>query len=520
MGFDFGIMNNRDLRRRKGSAEWSNRILILSLLGIAYLTLFPFKFDFTATFVFHRSPFLLQSSVKRVMYLDFFLNVLLFVPFGFGVSAQACKRGGNRWVSLLLALLAGAGVSYTVEVLQFYIPARDSGWEDVISNTMGSVAGFLLFELCGGAILEMMSKGEESLEGWHSQRRAALLLAVYFAACFGISVLLQNRTRLINWDPQCTLFVGNDASGQHPWDGQITLLQIWNRALPDKAIPELIGRQPADQESTGLLGSYDFTGSPPYRDRTNFLPELAWTPEQLPFTNARAPKLGAKSWLSTKLPVENLTQEIRKSNQFTVHIVCTPAAIQGVNGRIVSLSQSTENVNFHLRQEGPALVFYFRNPLSARGSMLAWYVRGVFQAGQARDIVAVYDGSDAFLYLDGIRVPQTYRLSPGASLMHSFYFIRPFDLDGCNIVFETLLFLPAGLLIGAAVMKWSGQKIFVGWMLALGWVLPAVLLEVLLAGMSGRRIWIGNIALSLVFGVAGILLINADRRFKNSPGAA
>src|SRR5579864_7305213 len=125
MGFDFGIMNIQDLPRRQARAEWSNRILILSLLGIAYLTLFPFRFDFAATFIFHRSPFLLQSSVKQVMYLDFFLNVLLFVPFGFGVSAQVCKRGGNRWDSLLLALLAGAGVSYTVEVLQFYIPARD-----------------------------------------------------------------------------------------------------------------------------------------------------------------------------------------------------------------------------------------------------------------------------------------------------------------------------------------------------------------------------------------------------------
>jgi hypothetical protein len=57
-------------------------------------------------------------------------------------------------------------------------------------------------------------------------------------------------------------------------------------------------------------------------------------------------------------------------------------------------------------------------------------------------------------------------------------------------------------------------------MLALGLVLPAVLLEVFLAGVSGRRIWVGNIVLSLVFGLAGILMINADRHFKNPPGGA
>jgi hypothetical protein len=54
------------------------------------------------------------------------------------------------------------------------------------------------------------------------------------------------------------------------------------------------------------------------------------------------------------------------------------------------------------------------------------------------------------------------------------------------------------------------------WMLALGWALPAVLLEIFLAAISGRRIWPGNIVLSLVFGIAGMLLINADRRFTNS----
>src|SRR5271169_2936060 len=108
-------MKTQDLPRQQACAEWSNRIVLLSLLGIAYLTLFPFRFDFTPTYIFQRYPFLLETSVKQPMYEDFFLNVLLFVPFGFGVTAQACKRGRNRWSSLFLALVAGAGVSYTVE---------------------------------------------------------------------------------------------------------------------------------------------------------------------------------------------------------------------------------------------------------------------------------------------------------------------------------------------------------------------------------------------------------------------
>jgi hypothetical protein len=404
--------------------------------------------------------------------------------------------------------------------MQFYIPARDSGWEDVISNTAGSVAGFFLFVLCGGAILEGLSNCENLFEGWLSPRRATLLLVSYFSVCFGISVLLQNETRLSNWDPQSILTVGNDAAGQNPWRGQIFLLQIWNRALPERVIRRVTHPESMDDASTGLLGSYDFKGSPPYQDQRNFLPPLGWTPEQPQFAGARASNLDARSWLRTKFPVENLTREIQKSSQFTVHIVCEPAATQDANGRIVSLSQSADNVNFHLRQEGQFLVFWFRNPLSEKRSILAWYVHGAFEAGKMRDIVASYDGSDAFIYLDGDRVPQMYRLSPGASLIHSFSFIRTSDLEGCVIVYETLIFLPAGLLIGATGEKWSRQKISGRWILGLGWAIPALLLEILLAGMSGRRIWVGNIALSLFFGLAGILLINADRSFKNSSSAS
>jgi VanZ family protein len=511
-------MKTQDLPHQQACAEWSNRILIFSLLGIAYLTLFPFKFDFAASFAFHRYPFLLDTSVKRSTHTDFFLNVLLFVPFGFGLCAKLRKRGNSRWTSLLLALAVGAGASYVVELLQFYIPPRDSGWLDVFTNASGSAVGFFLFEFCGGAILEALSEWEDSFDGWLTPRRAALLLVVYFAACFGFSVVSQNETRLSNWDPQCILFVGNDASGQDPWRGQIFLLQIWSRALPERAIRRMTGRGSAEDSSAGLVGYYDFTNSAPYRDRRDFLPPLDWTPEQPQYMNARTSELDARSWLRTQFPVENLTREIKKSSQFTVHVVCAPGAKQDVHGHIVSLSQSADNVNFHLRQDGANLVFWFRNPLSETRSVLAWTVPGAFEAGKTRDIVASYDGSDAFLYLDGKRVAQTYRLSPGASFMHRFFDIQTADLEAYVIVYETLIFLPAGLLIGVAARKRSGGKFTGRWLLAIGWVLPAVLLESLLAAVSGRRIWAGNIALSLIFGLAGILIVNADRRLKTYVG--
>lgn len=510
-------MNTRGLSHQQACAEWANRILILSLLGIAYLTLFPFRVDLSPTLVFHRSPFLLGPPDKHVHYLDFFLNVLLFVPFGFGVAAEAAKRGRSRWTCFLLALVLGACTSYLVELLQFYIPARDSGWEDVFSNSTGSVVGFLLFAAFGGVFLREMSQWEDGFEGWLSPARCALLLTAYFAVWFGVSARLQNDTRLSNWDARCLLTVGNDAAGQNPWSGQVLRLQIWDRALSDRAV-QRIARQESVDADAGLLASYDFSGAPPYQDQKHFLPPLDWVSAQPHLTNAAAPGWNGSSWLSTKSPVENLMRSIAKSSQFTVHVICAPAPNENVNGRIVAFSQSAGNVNFLLRQEGEFLVFRLRDPLSTRRALLglAWYVPGVFQSAKTRDIVASYDGSDAFIYLDGVRVQQDYRLSAGASLAHRIRAIEPESLDGYIAVYETLIFLPAGLLLGVAIRNWPRLKVLGRATIVLCWVLPAALLEISLAVASGRRLWPKDVALSLVFGGVGALLANADRHFKRS----
>jgi hypothetical protein len=78
-------------------------------------------------------------------------------------------------------------------------------------------------------------------------------------------------------------------------------------------------------------------------------------------------------------------------------------------------------------------------------------------------------------------------------------------------VYETLIFLPAGILIGLAARKWAAPSHPYGWMITLGILLPSVSLEIVLAAVGGGKIWYRDILLSILFGLAGILLINADR---------
>src|SRR5208282_6364609 len=88
------------------SSGWSSRILIASMAGIFFLTLYPFRFDFSAHRAIHRSPFLLNAWGFPAALLHFSLNILLFVPFGFGLAEKLRERGKSRWAAMLFTWLA------------------------------------------------------------------------------------------------------------------------------------------------------------------------------------------------------------------------------------------------------------------------------------------------------------------------------------------------------------------------------------------------------------------------------
>jgi VanZ family protein len=74
---------------------------------------------------------------------DLAVNIAGFVPAGFSICATLLSlRGGKRSVGL--ATLAGLLLSLTVEVLQAYIPMRNSGTTDLITNTLGTAIGATL----------------------------------------------------------------------------------------------------------------------------------------------------------------------------------------------------------------------------------------------------------------------------------------------------------------------------------------------------------------------------------------
>ena len=505
-------MNSQVSPSARACAEWANRILILSLAGIVCLTLFPFRFD--AAFRQHAgaSALLLGTSPKYLPFWDWFLNCLLFLPFGFGLSAQLRKRGMTRTVIVVVAFAAGAITSYLVEFLQFYIPSRNSGWDDVGPNTGGAVAGSLLLILLGEPILGLLTKWEMSLDAGLSIRRVSLIVAAYLAIWFGISIPLQLMTRLSDWDPSMPLLVGNDGTARHAWRGQIYRLQIWNRAVPEDLARKFTAGEIAPLQDAGLLASYEFTGSPPYQDQRKALPDLAWissTPP--PPRDAKGLDLDGSSWLRSVAPVSGLAAELKSTHQFAVHAVCAPANVAELDQRVVSISSASGWPNLTLRRVGASLVVWFRNPLSLQQEQLNWNVRGVFAAGKMRDILVSYDGSNASLYVDGTKIYPSYHLSPGAGLVRQFYRLRTTELDAHLVLYDAVIFVPAGFLLGLLARRWNSIGLVGKALLFLALVLPGGFFEWILVQVSGRALSRWQLVLCVVQTLLGVWLINADR---------
>jgi VanZ family protein len=490
---------------------WSNRILILAVAGILFLTLHPFSFDFGRYLPRPLFPFSLGGWGQKIGPLEDFLNVLLFVPYGFGLAEKLRERGASRIATFGVTLAAGALLSYAVELLQIYIPQRDSGWEDVLTNSFGGVVGAMLFDLFGGG--RLLSATEREARAWLTWRRAAPVLTLYLGIWCVFTVRLQEEARLSNWNSDSLLVVGNSASNRFTsaWKGQIFELEMWGHAVSPEFARALTSRDPADTADTDSIVAYRFSGSAPFQDGRHLLPGLSWTSQAPGSISASDVFLDGKSWLTSPSSVSALVSDLEKTGQFSLRVLCEPADISGVDARIVSISSPSGAANMELRQEDASLVFWFRTPLSMQRARMSWIIPETFAANEMRDILLTFDGASANLFINGKKHDSNYELGPGAALARIIRRIKTPELELYGYAFYAMVFFPAGCLIGLASRAVAAHGV-VRLSLALsGLVLPSVILEAVLVHASGRAVSFENIVLSILLTASGSLWINADR---------
>jgi hypothetical protein len=109
-----------------------------------------------------------EESHDKLELRDIAINIFGFLPFGF-VFAAYLTWNRNVSHSLLITILCGAAISLTIEILQEYIPGRDSGILDIITNTLGTFLGALLFRWApmqnlAAKLLDFLRSGEQISE--------------------------------------------------------------------------------------------------------------------------------------------------------------------------------------------------------------------------------------------------------------------------------------------------------------------------------------------------------------------
>lgn len=122
-------------RRSRGWAI----VTAIVVMVIIYGSLYPFEFSVPAG---GRGPFdaLINSWATRPAASDFLANILLYMPLGC-FAVLSFPRNVSLWLRLPVVIAAGALLSATMELTQYYDIGRDTAATDLYANTIGTLIG-------------------------------------------------------------------------------------------------------------------------------------------------------------------------------------------------------------------------------------------------------------------------------------------------------------------------------------------------------------------------------------------
>ena len=129
------------LNRSRGFSHITLSLMLAYVLLLTYGTLFPFNEWLTPS----TNPWSLmwQHGLHNASKADILTNLLVYMPLGLLLMRTFTNR--RSWLRMvLLATLASALLSITLEYLQAHLPGRVPSVADVILNTSGGFAGALL----------------------------------------------------------------------------------------------------------------------------------------------------------------------------------------------------------------------------------------------------------------------------------------------------------------------------------------------------------------------------------------
>ncbi len=485
------------------------RLVTYSLLLVLFTTLFPFNFYFKNGFSVKEIADSFDNSSSLIDQLG---NVLLFLPLGFGLTCLLQTRRLGATAKLAIVLIVSAGLSSTVEVLQAFLPSRAPTLSDIFTNSFGGFMGFLCFHLWKFKILNCTSALIKKSKDCLSIKKLTAGFIGYMVLTFLISSALPSTANLRNWDPNFPLLLGNEQTGDRPWQGYVSEFYMADRAISE----EEVARAFSDKSffasiGDSLVADYRLTGKGSYRDQTGHLPDLSWQGQPPKIQDGTGVFLTSSHWLETANPATSMSRRIRETSQFTLSTtVATADTAQTGPGRIVSLSSDPYYRNFTLGQEGTHLVFRLRTPVTGKnGANPELVVPDIFADTNRHHLVITYSAPVFRLYIDGLQNSHSLELTPEVAL---FLYLLPSRhlnasiIEGYKILYYAVIFIPLGSFLALLTIIVRGQFVFHMLLMCGGILLPSLMLESILASGSERNIRPENLLFSMLI-MTGTILI-------------
>ncbi len=118
-------------------------------------TLPPFAYEFSfipSAYYFISGE---QSVDSRIVFM-LIGNIIAFFPLGFVLPII------GRHITFLITLLTGASLSLIIELIQPFIYGRSGDIDDLLCNTLGTVAGYLLYLLIKKLFPKLVENGKKT----------------------------------------------------------------------------------------------------------------------------------------------------------------------------------------------------------------------------------------------------------------------------------------------------------------------------------------------------------------------
>lgn len=494
---------------REWATRWAARVILLGAIVIVVSTLYPFKFTALNHSLLQE---LFRGLRQRSSPLDFFANIVLFAPVGFGFACALAKRRASVVTKLLTIMLICGALSLTIEILQIFLPSRKSSFSDIISNAVGGGVGFLGFQFAGvklhqwgqtvGQVLHrLLAKVSLPQLVW------AIALYILFAS---FSVNYWQASSLKGWRSDFLLSIGNtDAFYSKrlqkpdlpPWTGTIADVMVSDRALSKPQVAAFFAEpQSFIQNNSAILAAYPLRGQDGTQDLTGQSPDLTWRGSRptTPTTTANGTVLSANQWLQTPEPVTLLNSRIRNSAEFTLSGLVTLPAIAERSPQfhpvIAIAGPYGNNLSLSLFQSGLHLMLTVaRTPRNQR--IYRETISNVLLDTQPHRFVVSYSSFVLRVYIDGAEQLYVADVTP----------------NRYQIMFYLLLLVPLALLILLATNRLTHRLPLYLVLIGGGTLLPALMLEGFLANGGDRKIRLANLLL-------GVLIMGGTMvAFKGNP---